>query len=245
MLRRVELNGRNSSESRDGWSIRQTAVYHQYTMTSKHPAHCASLSQQCLSEPKSHSPIQSSGDTKDKSMFLLVAVSKNAADHLDQCVERSHARPWELQHLLVADSLRNWSDYMACLKAELSKQKKRIIDTQVGSKADKLETSINIDIKFDDRQELAEIQDATQELELILPVLLQTVQRVRDQCQRTHCTSTMSSAEAISFEFAMGEFEEFVCEAESLVVRAEALVKQAKSATNLVSILPSTLNGPY
>lgn len=168
-------------------------------------------------------------------MFLLVAVSTNASYHLDEYVKRFETSPWVIQQILVADSLRNWSSYMACLKADLNNQKRRILAADIGSKAQESLNAMNIIITFEDRQELAELQDATQELQLIFPALLQTVKRIRGQCQKIYCTSTMNSIEQKSYHIVMDEFDEFVYEIELLVQRAEVLVEQAKAATNLVS----------
>jgi hypothetical protein len=107
MLRRVELH-----DARPGydnpWSIRQTAVYHK------------------LSVPKNDAKGQRM--TEAKSMFLLVAPSKNAGSVLSECLSNSTTKesdamsPWSIHRILVADSLRGWMDYMAYLEKRLKEQ---------------------------------------------------------------------------------------------------------------------------
>jgi hypothetical protein len=102
MLRRAETNGRGGMEGQKEWSIRQTAVYHR---------------------------LQSSTDRQKKpiSTFLLISVSPNAQVQLAEVLERSiqdefYVSPWNVQRLLVADSLKGWPDYMASLEKQLKTQ---------------------------------------------------------------------------------------------------------------------------
>jgi hypothetical protein len=102
MLRRVELHGRGPSKGPSSWSIRQTAVYHRYEYSF-------------------------AGHERPKSMFLFIAPSKNAEGQISQCLENtmdetSPIYPWDVQSLLVADSLKGWMDYMACLETELKRK---------------------------------------------------------------------------------------------------------------------------
>lgn len=107
MLRRVEDNGReqnnDNSDSVDQWSIRQTAVYHRL------------------------SPKDSVADTLTKSTFLLATPSKNSENQYNQYMEEcaSSGRnysPWNIHRILVADSLRGWTDYLAFLEKRLKRQ---------------------------------------------------------------------------------------------------------------------------
>ena len=109
MLRRVEYNRRKPLTDRNSWSVRQTAIYHQ-------------LSSSEVSSMPREGKAKQTFCTQNKSIFLLISPSKNANEHLHKCYELSCASPWILQRLLVADSLSGWSDYMACLEAELKTQ---------------------------------------------------------------------------------------------------------------------------
>jgi hypothetical protein len=102
MLRRAEINGRGDLEGQKEWSIRQTAVYHRLE---------SSAQQQ----------------KKPSSTFLLISPSKNAQVQLAEVLERSvqneyYVSPWNIQRLLVADSLKGWPDYMASLEKQLKEQ---------------------------------------------------------------------------------------------------------------------------
>jgi hypothetical protein len=106
VLRRVELNGRISIEGQSPWSIRQTAVYHKLNVN-------PNFSKESLQE--------------SKSIFLLIAPSKNAERLLSEFLElsisdRCTLSPCNIQRLLVADSLRGWADYMAWLETQLKDQ---------------------------------------------------------------------------------------------------------------------------
>jgi len=102
MLRRAEINGRGGLEGQKEWSIRQTAVYHRL-----------------------RSPIEE--NRKTTSTFLLIAPSANAQVQLAEALEQSmhdefYVSPWNVQRLLVADSLKGWPDYMANLEKQLKTQ---------------------------------------------------------------------------------------------------------------------------
>ena len=106
MLRRVELNGRELTDGQSPWSIRQTGVYHR------------------LSAP---SPASSPETQKSKSMFLLIAPSESAETQLGYCLQMSNKyeeamSPWNMHRLLIADSLKNWKDYMVFLDDQLREQ---------------------------------------------------------------------------------------------------------------------------
>ena len=110
ILRRVERNGRSNPEKLESWSIRQIAVYHQYV---KERDNCDTLD------------VTTNTATENlQSVFYLICPSSNAEQqigkYLSMCNTDEHAiSPWRLQSLLVADSLKGWADYMACLQHEL------------------------------------------------------------------------------------------------------------------------------
>lgn len=105
MLRRVERNNRANANGESPWSIRQTAVYNRLTTK----------------------PADDAAAGKSKSMFLFVAPSPNVEQQLGQCLEQSLSNedaisPWNVQRILVADSMRNWMEYMAYLEEQLREQ---------------------------------------------------------------------------------------------------------------------------
>src|SRR6266496_559674 len=110
ILRRVERNGRSNPEKLESWSIRQTAVYHQYM---KERDNCDTLD------------VTPNTVTENlQSVFYLICPSSNGEQqigkYLQMCNTGEHEiSPWRLQSLLVADSLKGWTDYMACLQHEL------------------------------------------------------------------------------------------------------------------------------
>jgi len=218
MLRRVEFNGRKSASDPNAWSIRQTAVYHQFQV-----------------ETQSDETDRLCSIRDNKSIFLFIAPSKNAEQHIGQLLERSQLSPWDLQRLLVADTLKGWSDYMACLNAELDKQSERIVAADVGPKTENLPALTDIYITFEDRQELKKLQNFIHDIKLILPATLQTLKRIREQCEKNYSRNTMTTSEKMSFDMTMEEFDEYIVEAELYVDRAAALENRARSTTKLVS----------
>ena len=106
VLRRAEMNGRGDDEGQTEWSIRQTAVYHQLH---------SSTAQRRTPKPQ------------PSSTFMLIAPSKTVETQLAGALERSlqnhfYVSPWNVQRLLVADSLKGWPDYMASLEKQLKEQ---------------------------------------------------------------------------------------------------------------------------
>lgn len=178
-------------------------------------------------------------DKHKKSMFILIAPSKNAEACIGQCLDPSQISPWDVQRLLVADSLRGWSDYMACLNAELDKQSQRIVDatiTHVDTKAENLPALTDIYITFEDRQELKKLQNAIHDLQLTLPTALQNIECIQKQCRKVYNINGMRTAERMSFDITMEEFDEYIIEAKLHVERAKALENRAKSTTKLVRL---------
>jgi hypothetical protein len=105
VLRRAELHGRTLLDGQSPWSIRQTAVYHQYNLDTN---------------------SQHDHETQ-RSTFLLIAPSPCVVNKISQCCDigviHPHAiSPFSLQSILVADSLKGWMRYMTWLEGELNKQ---------------------------------------------------------------------------------------------------------------------------
>ena len=221
LLRRVELNGRDPEE--DGhlaWGIRQTGVYHQYT-------------------PQSKAKTPFNDDEKAKSLFLLVAPSPNINNEIGTSLEAvlenpSSIPPWNVQRLLVADALRGWGDYMACLEKELRKQSDRIICANIGSEKDNLSPLTDFHITFIDRQELKIIEDAVIDLQIILPTLSNTISRIKDEMRNWYGDSDMEKEERNNLEDVIDEFEEYFREAEMHNNRAKSLKERTDSTSRLV-----------
>ena len=101
VLRRVELNRRVLTDGQSPWSIRQTAVYHNFTAT-----------------PDSK---------QSSSVFILIAPSPKVENQLSQSLDLSESNeraigPWNVHRLLLANSLSGWMDYMAWLEETLNEQ---------------------------------------------------------------------------------------------------------------------------
>jgi hypothetical protein len=112
MLRRVELNGRELEEGQSPWSIRQTGVYHKLS-----------------SRAGSWGPL----DSNYRSTFVLIAPSQNVSQRLDACFNADDPKErrvgiWNVHRLLVADSLKNWMEYMAYLEEQLREQVSVLFD---------------------------------------------------------------------------------------------------------------------
>lgn len=237
ILRRAELNRREPQDDESAmaaWSIRQVAVYSRLEVGSKL-----------------------------KSMFVLITPSRKAEEQLATCLdqvisEEMKATPWNVQRLLVGDSLRGWMDYMACLEKQLkiqvscmnftltplkfaimsrtnvSRQSNRIVCAKVGSENDHLSSLTDFNITFIDRQELKDLEDRVLDLQVILPSMMKTVARIRDEIKGCSIRIGVTEDERYDMEQIIDEFEEYVREAETHVERAKVLQDKVKSAAKLV-----------
>lgn len=109
VIRRVELNGRVMQEGQSPWSIRQTAVYHQYKRRTS-PSN----------EPSADST----------SVFLLISPSNSLDKQIIQSCgtnrpEGRGSSMSSLHGLLVSDALKAWMDYMAWLEVQMKEQVRR------------------------------------------------------------------------------------------------------------------------
>jgi len=60
-------------------------------------------------------------------MYLLIAPSESAETQIGYCLQMSNKyeeamSPWNMHRLLIADSLKNWKDYMVFLDDQLREQ---------------------------------------------------------------------------------------------------------------------------
>ncbi|TVY44398.1 hypothetical protein LSUB1_G002055, partial [Lachnellula subtilissima] len=213
VLRRAEINGRGNQEGQKEWSIRQTAVYLQLQFSTTQ---------------------QRTPNRQPRSTFLVIAPSKNVEIQLAGAFERSlqkdlYVSPWNIQRLLLADSLKGWPDYMASLQKRLKKQRLDI-------KKENL-SPLDITINFEDRQDLKIIEDSIIDLDVILPTMLNTIKRIREQCEK--CNEGVGDDERCYLEEILEELDEYVREAELLVQRANILKETARSTSQLISNLLS------
>ena len=105
----------------------------------------------------------------------------------------------------------------------------------VGSEKENL-SPLNFTINFGDRQELKILEDSIIDLDVILPTMLSTILRIREQCKERNETVNRGEDEKCCLEQIMEEFDEYVREAEVLVKRAKTLKETARSTAQLVGL---------
>ena len=255
VLRRVELHGRPSIEGQSPWSIRQTAVYSQYTRSGA---------------------ISKETSRDRKSTFLLISPSGKAEKQLTSFSESELANErvspsGKIHLLLVADSSSGWMEYMAWLEAQLKdlvstthfpvsserylsrkigyrifvliifmSQSNRIVFAEVGSKDQNLSPLTDFKISFADRQSLKLLEDSIFDLQTILSTLLRTIRCIRQQCQ-TYCNLECGKNEqSCDCAEVCYRFDEHIKEIEICSSRAYILEEKAKRTTQLAS-----LSAPY
>jgi hypothetical protein len=228
VLRRAELHGRDLIEGQSPWSIRQTAVYHQYRWDAN--------------------PIGNS-----RSVFLLIAPSAWVEKQLLRCLdignEHLHAvSPSSVQSILVADSLRGWMRYMSWLEGELNEKVRlmlsapggvliltsvmkstRMVFTRPGSR-----NPTNLEISVEDSQVLKTLDDSVTDLQVILSTLLSTVRSIQQECQlccQMECYNRGSTGDCDRLS---EQFDQYIKELETFDQRAAILRDKATSAAKLV-----------
>lgn len=75
-----------------------------------------------------------SGQTPDR--FVIIAPSESGEDMLEQLLEfvgdeSQTASPFNIHRILIADSLKNWQEYLASLEAKLKDQVYHIYDITI------------------------------------------------------------------------------------------------------------------
>jgi hypothetical protein len=248
ILRRAELNHRELTEGQSPWSIRQTAVYHKFSLNPNSPR-------------------------GSKSTFLLIAPSQTLESQLSDVFElsisdESASTPWNVHRLLLAESLRGWMEYMASLERELKDQvsvdsathltathlnkyseieilantlgmgqSDRIVLAKVGEEKENLSPVTDFKVNFVDRQNLKLLEDSVIDLQIILPTMLNTIVRLCDQCKKCcerHCNKGEGKCDCDQI---IEEFDEYVKEVEMHVERAKILRERSKSISQLVSFV--------
>lgn len=224
------------------WSIRQTAVYHQFS--------CQHHGSESASSPRDYASA--------KSTFLLVAPSANAELQMPECLnaslsdQTSRIACWNMHRMLLADSLGGWSDYLAFLEYELidqvailhvhaifslltqtSKSDKIVLAT-VGDNKSNLSPLTDFNVNFEDRQKLKMLEDQVLDLRVILPGILESIIGVWESCRECSATLLLSHAEKSELEEVIDELDEYAKEAKRLIERSQSLKAKAKSTAQLV-----------
>ncbi len=101
-LRYAELNKRGGNRP---WSIRQTAIYHQYTAVDK------------------------------SSSWVMIAPSERIQSSLDlyvgSCTDLAALNPFEIHVLIVDSALANWRSYIIALTEQITHQVRRAVCRQL------------------------------------------------------------------------------------------------------------------
>ncbi|KAE8444552.1 hypothetical protein EG329_014476 [Mollisiaceae sp. DMI_Dod_QoI] len=231
MLRRVELNGRARTEDDNPWSIRQTAVYHKFSIPNTQKNYPKDIQQ----KPK-----------RPTSTFLLVAPSENAECEYGRTLKESISEdagtltPWNVHRILIADSLRGWMDYMAYLEKCLKKQSNEVLLATVGDEKVNLSPLTDFVINFDDRQALKVIEDQVLDLQVILPGILDAIVELEKEFTGFKPSFTyLPEEESEDLHAVVAEFIEYIREVNMLIERSKALNDMARSTVRLLSDLLS------
>jgi hypothetical protein len=105
---------------------------------------------------------------------------------------------------------------------------------EVGSDKENLSPLKDYTINFGDRQDLKIVEDAAIDLEVILPTLLSTIIRIKEQCKKCCIQEQMTGEQKYEVERVSEEFDEYILEARTLVERAQVLKEKSKSTAKLV-----------
>ncbi|KAL3420049.1 hypothetical protein PVAG01_08548 [Phlyctema vagabunda] len=213
VLRRVELHGRECSEDEEPWSIRQTAVHH-----------------------KSHSLDQSIPT------FIVINPSTSAErmllSSMSLALEDLRAvAPFNVHRILIADSLKNWRNYMGSLEERLREQSDQVIMTKVGEEKEDLSHLGDRNINFADRQKLKRLEDSIAELQVILNSLLNAVWGVRTQCEQYCKNLCLRKGLECDCQIMLGEFDSHIGELNVYIKRSTILHEQANGVAQLVCIV--------
>ncbi|KAE8373555.1 hypothetical protein BDV26DRAFT_285023 [Aspergillus bertholletiae] len=211
VIRRVELNQRPTSKLECPWSIRQTAVYHRLTY------------------PHDGSPCSS--------VFILVAPSRAVENEVSQCLPGSPSegeimKPhFSIHESLIADSLRNWMDYMTWLESECNQMAHRQIAWNVNNGDEHM-----IYFNVDDRQRLKQLGDYITDLIVVLQTAVNTIGRIGKSCQQ-HCQMSCRVQDDCCCSSMIREFSEYDAEAHVYLERAKVLQERVQSTEQLLTDL--------
>ncbi|KAH0558401.1 hypothetical protein GP486_004941 [Trichoglossum hirsutum] len=219
ILRRAELNNRKLTEGQSPWSIRQTAVYHKFSLNS------------APSKPSVYhtSPLQT-----PRSTFLLITPSQIAENQLHESFEPSvldggTISLWNIHRLLIADSLSGWMDYMAWMEVQLREQSSCVALTNAGAEKD-LSALAEFGVDFKNRQTLKLLEDSIIDLQIILSTKLSTITGIRDLCNKCCEKHHSAEEEVCECDQVIEDFNGYVKEVETHIERAKALRERASGS---------------
>jgi hypothetical protein len=111
-------------------------------------------------------------------------------------------------------------------------QSNHMVFAKVGTKEENLSPLTGFNINFMDRQALKLLEDSITDLKVILPTLLSTVIRIREQCQMCCSMDCSNRQEKCDCD---QQFDEYIKELGLYVIRADVLRDKAKCTAQLVS----------
>ncbi|KAH8648291.1 hypothetical protein BGZ60DRAFT_423072 [Tricladium varicosporioides] len=213
VLRRVELHNRTPAEGQGLWSIRQSAVYHKSDL---------------------------SGAKPDR--FIIIAPSERSEDMLEQSIEFATEEsqplvPFNIHRLLIADSLKNWQEYLASLEAKLRDQSDQAVLAKVGAEKDRenMPPHMDFNINFLDRQKLKQLKDSVIDAQVIFYSIINYTKGIQAQakryCEYLHLSSGIK-CDCISI---LDEFDLHIAEVEIYIKRTSMLNDRAEATAKLLS----------
>jgi hypothetical protein len=220
VLRFVELNHRKNAS--DPWSLRQSAVYHQYRATTK------------------------------SSTWLIIALSQRAQARLESYASSSgdvcRYNPFEVHLLLLDTATANWRPYLVDIAAQTNEQVStaRTIGKPFDDdwQADRVVmASIDDDspiriTEFEERQRLKQVEDKILDLLIIMDSTLDTIDSLSHNYGELQLQSALAVQRAVvpnndPISFALAEKRRDVLLYKSKV---EALRWKVKGTTKLVGL---------
>jgi hypothetical protein len=111
-------------------------------------------------------------------------------------------------------------------------QSNHMVFAKVGTKEENLSPLTGFNINFMDHQALKLLEDSITDLQVIMPTLLSTVIRIREQCQmccNMDCSNRQEKCDCDQ------QFDEYIKELGLYVIRADVLRDKAKCTVQLVS----------
>ncbi|KAH7386569.1 hypothetical protein BKA64DRAFT_646116 [Cadophora sp. MPI-SDFR-AT-0126] len=166
---------------------------------------------------------------KDRAMFLLVSPSVVSRHRIEESILSKSAgptrqvHPFELHHILISTHHDNWRHYIRDLETYLRRQCDRVTLSNVNG---------HLTMPFLDRQRLKMIEDKILDLKIIFDSLLNTIKRLRRQCEIGYLKGMPSEFLVHSI---IDDLEEQMQEIELNVKRVEVLHLKAQATAQLIS----------
>jgi hypothetical protein len=109
-----------------------------------------------------------------------------------------------------------------------------IVLATVGTDSVNMSPLTDFKLNFEHRQELKLVEDMVLDLQVILPGMLDSIIRVRDQCKDVSNSPCYSREENHEIAVIIGELNEYAREAKMHLERAKTLKEKAESTAHLV-----------